>query len=333
MNTIQKKILFSLVLTLAFAEITLRVYGHIHPSLLAYNPSRYLKFKARPGDLSYGFPINKDGFKDMPFVATRIPGEYRVAAIGDSFVFSMVPYEHCFCSVMESIVTNANVMNFGVIGTAPEDYVTILNNDVLRFAPDAVIVFIYAGNDFLPTRRKWYDYSALATVVHHSTKALRSYKGQDIRQNYVYSDNMTPFSYADFVSTLSKDAETYYTDANQFAKQFNRIMHSVWAIQEICEARRILFRVVILPDRLQFDVALQNDVASHLHKPLSAFDYLLPQRMLAEALGAKNIPFIDLYRPFADDSQKKFINNDIHYNLHGNKLVATSLPVDWFKKD
>lgn len=333
MRTIHKKCVFSVVLTLVLCELVLRLYGHLHPSLLAYNPSRYLKFKARPGDFSYGFPINSDGFKDVPFIAAKTRDEYRIAAIGDSFVFSMVPYEGSFCTQIEGEHPTVNVMNFGVIGTSPEDYITILKKDAIRFAPDAVIVFLYMGNDFLPTTQKWYEYSALATVVHHSIKAVRSYKGQDIRQNYAYDDNMTPFSYPDFLRTQSKYAITYLMDDNQFRKEFDRAMLSVYAMRDICSRHRIRFSVVALPDRLQLDPALQKEVADHLKISVSAFDYLRPQKMLAETLGANGIAFVDLYQPFADDSLRKFINNDIHFNLFGNKLVATSLPTDWFKKD
>lgn len=333
MRIIHKKLLFSLVLTLLLSEVALRLCGTLHPSLLAYNPSRYMKFKARPGDLSYGFPINTDGFKDAPFHKARMPGERRVAAVGDSFVFSMVPYEGSFCTQIERLYPKANVMNFGVIGTAPEDYVTILKNDVIRFMPDSVIAFIYVGNDLLPTGRKWYDYSALATVIHHSLKAFRSYKGQDIHQNYAYDDNMTPFLYADFLTTESAYATIYLMDAPQFKQEVNRVMKSVYAMRDICQRHNISFSVVILPDRLQLEPSLQKDVATHLRASISAFDFLRPQRALAEALTAKNIPFVDLYKPFAADPQKKYINNDIHLNLHGNMLVASSLPAVWFKKD
>ena len=333
MKMIHKKILFSLVLTLVLSELALRAYSYLHPSVLAYNPSQYRKFKARPGDLSYGFPINSDGFKDQPFSTQRVSGERRVAAIGDSFVFSMVPYESSFCTVLEKRLQNVNVMNFGVIGTKPEDYVTVLRNDTLRYEPDAVVLFIYVGNDFLLTRNKWYDYSALATVLHHTSKALQAYNGQDIRQNYTYDDNMTPFSYADFISTESKYAETYYLGVDRFRKEFDRTMKSVYAMRDICAEHRIRFRVVVLPDRIQMEPDLQADVARNLQMPVSAFDYMRPQRMLAKTLTAQHIPFVDLYSPLADAPERKFINHDIHFNIYGNRLVAELLPEDWFKND
>jgi len=333
MKIVHKKLLFSIVLTLVLSELALRAYSYLHPSVLAYNPSRYSKFKARPGDFTYGFPINSDGFKDQQFTAQRSLNEYRVAAIGDSFVFSMVPYDASFCTVLEKRIQDVNVMNFGVIGTEPEDYVTVLRNDALRYEPDAVIVFIYVGNDFLSKRTKWYDYSALATVLNHTIKALQVYSGQDIRQNYRYHDNMTPFSYADFISTESKYAETYYLSAERFKKEFDRAMKSVYAMRDICAEHRIRFCVVVLPDRIQMEPDLQADVARNLQTPVSAFDYPRPQRMLAKALTAQHITFVDLYKPLADAPKKKFINHDIHFNIYGNRLVAELLPADWFKKD
>jgi hypothetical protein len=331
MRTVYKKVLFSLVLTFILSELTLRIYSQVHPSIIAYNPSRYRKFKARPGDLSYGFPINSNGFKDQPFSKTRLPNEYRVAAIGDSFVFSVVPYEASFCTLLEKRFRNVNVMNFGVIGTKPEDYATVLMNDAIPYAPDTVIVFIYVGNDFLPSRRLWYDYSALATVIHHSIKAFRVYNGQDIHQNYKYDDNMTPLSYADFLATEAKYAETYYSEADRFKREFDLAMSSIYAIQDICKKHRIQLRVVALPDRLQIEPSLQTNIAQYLKIPLSSFDFLRPQKLLTETLGAKDIPFLDLLKPFANDSKKKYINHDIHLNIHGNELVSELIPDDWFR--
>jgi hypothetical protein len=333
MKPVCKKLLFSAALTLALGETAVRLYGAFHPSLLTSHPSRYRRFKARPGDLSYGFPINADGFKDRPFTVARAPGEYRVAALGDSFVFSMVPYEHSFCTLIESRHANVNVLNFGVIGTAPQDYITVLQRDAIRYAPDAVILFLYAGNDFLPAERKGYEYSALATFAHHSIKAARSYKGQDIRQNYAYTDDMTPFTHADFLGTAARYARTYLMDDRRFRKDFDRVLSNLDAMRHLYERRGIRFHVVALPDRLQLEPALRAKVAEALGVPESAFALLRPQQALAEALGARRVSFLDLYPPFAGDAQRKFIHNDIHLYLHGNALVASCLPADWFRKE
>lgn len=324
---------FALVLTVALCEVVLRVYSTIRPSVFAYHPSRYKKFKARPGDLSYGFPINKDGFKDKPFSRSKSNDEFRIAAIGDSFVFSMVPYEHSFCTLLEQQATGVNVMNFGVIGTRPKDYVTVLKNDVIQYEPDMVMLFLYAGNDFLPRRRKWHDHSATATILHHLAKASRAYAGQDIRQDYSYDDNMTPFSYAKFISVESKYAETYLADLRAFDITFNSAMRNILAIRETYGKHTIALRIVIMPDRLQLERRLLDDVAEKLNTPVSDIDLFRPQRKLAQTLTAKGIRFVDLFQPFADEQQRVFVNHDIHLNIQGNKLVARSIPVAWLSRE
>jgi hypothetical protein len=326
------KLSFTVVLTVLLSEVVLRVYSAMRPSAFAYHPSRYKKFKARPGDMSYGFSINTDGFKDKPFTLARASNEFRIAAIGDSFVFSMVPYEHSFCTLLEQREADINVMNFGVIGTGPEDYVTILKNDVVPYEPDMAIIFLYAGNDFLPKRKKWYDYSATATILHHIAKASRAYQGQDVRQNYTYDDNMTPFSYGDFVSVEATYAETYLSHSAVFEKAFDRAMRNVLAIREICDTYDIALRVVIIPDRMQFQRKLLDDVAMKLNRPVSNFDLLRPQRILTQSLSAKGFGFVDLYNAFADEQRRAFVNNDIHLNIWGNEIVANSIPAEWLRR-
>jgi len=319
----------ALVLTVLLFEVVLRVYSYIRPSAFAYHPSRYKRFKARPGDLSYGFPINKDGFKDMPFTLAKSGKQFRIAAIGDSFVFSMVPYEHNFCTLLEQRQAHVNVMNFGVIGTGPEDYVTVLKNDVVPYEPDMAIVFLYVGNDFLPKRKKWYDYSATATILHHIAKASRAYRGQDIGQNYTYDDNMTPFTYADFVVIQAKQADTYLSNSTVFEIGFDRAMRNVMAMREVCEKHNIALRVVIIPDRIQLRGKLLEDVATKLNRSVSDFDLFRPQRMLAQTLSARGFQFVDLFNVFAEENRRTFINNDIHLNIRGNELVANSIPSEW----
>ena len=327
---IHRKLLFSACFTLLLLEVVLRVYSRVSPSILAYHPSRYQKFKARPGNLTYGFPINADGFKDKPFELAKRPGEFRVAAIGDSFVFSMVPYASSFCTKLEDTYPGLNVMNFGIIGTGPEDYVTILKRDALRYNPDAVIVFLYSGNDFLPKSRKLYEYSATATITHHLIKSLRVYKGQDIRQNYVYDDNMTPFPYQTFVETEAKYAETFYTSDTVFRSTFLRRMTNIDAVSEICRKNDIPLSVVLLPDRLELEPDLLTDVAAALQKKPSDFDIVRLREALATSLSQRDIPFVDLHSEFLRAGDRIFINNDIHINIAGNELVASLLPPEWF---
>ncbi|MDA0989669.1 MAG: hypothetical protein O3A51_02835 [Verrucomicrobia bacterium] len=256
-----------------------------------------------------------------------------MAAIGDSFVFSMVPYSKSFCTTLEARHPGLNVMNLGIIGTGPEDYVMTLKRDALKYNPDAVILFLYSGNDFLPKPRKLYEHSATATITHHLIKSLRAYRGQDIRQNYVYDDNMTPFPYEVFVETEAKYAETFYTSDEVFNATFLRRMRNIDAVLEICSKHGIPLKVVLLPDRLGLESDLLRDVTAKLKKKPSDFDFSRLRNALALSLSQRHVPFIDLHSAFLTTNERLFINNDIHVNIAGNELIASSLPVEWFRDD
>ncbi|HMO97834.1 MAG TPA: hypothetical protein PKE26_01860 [Kiritimatiellia bacterium] len=277
--------------------------------------------------------MNADGFKDRPFTLEKFPDEYRVAVLGDSFVFGMIPYEYGFCVLLEDRAPSFRFMNFGVIGASPEDYLAVLEKDAMRFSPDAVWVFLYAGNDFMFARRSWYERSALITFVYRLTKVARTYQGQDIRQNYRYDDDMMPFTREVYMQTQTRYARTYVDTEQSFRGQFNLVLSSLDAMHAICRRAGVAFRVVLLPDRQQFDADIQGEVARRLSRDPNTVDWLRPQRLLEQALYERQISYLDLLPAFTASAQRLYINHDIHLNIAGNRLVRDTIPDVWLQRD
>lgn len=61
--------------------------------------------------------------------------------------------------------TDAEAINFGVIGTGPEQYYYRIRNVALRLKPDVIVVVVYAGNDFVTeSLDAWWELPLIAEL-------------------------------------------------------------------------------------------------------------------------------------------------------------------------
>jgi lysophospholipase L1-like esterase len=97
-------------------------------------------------EFSYEVDINDRGMRDRP-VGPKEPGTVRVAMLGDSFVWGVgAAYGERFTEVMERLDPKLDVLNFGVSGYSPVQYLLEIDN-VLQLKPDYVVVALCLGND------------------------------------------------------------------------------------------------------------------------------------------------------------------------------------------
>lgn len=97
-------------------------------------------------EFSYPVKINADGLWDAE-IGPKRPGEFRLAVLGDSFTWGVgAPYGQRFTELLEAKDKNLDVLNFGVAGFSPVQYLLQLDK-VLSLKPDFVIVALCLGND------------------------------------------------------------------------------------------------------------------------------------------------------------------------------------------
>ncbi|HWH78476.1 MAG TPA: SGNH/GDSL hydrolase family protein, partial [Candidatus Binatus sp.] len=169
------------LISFALGEATVRIYNHFSPSYLFYNESYNKRFRGKPFALDGNFKLNSLGFKDQEF-SLKSQNGYRIVALGDSFAFGVVHYEHNYLTLIESALQinhpNVDLLNMGILGTAPVDYWELLRDEGLGYKPELVLLSFFIGNDFAGShRRRLYEYSYLATLFHRATKVARSYEG------------------------------------------------------------------------------------------------------------------------------------------------------------
>ena len=97
-------------------------------------------------EFTYPVEINSNGMWDSELTDKR-NDEFRVAFLGDSFTWGVgAAYGERFTEVIERLNPRINVLNFGVTGYSPVQYLLQLDQ-VLALRPDYVIVALCLGND------------------------------------------------------------------------------------------------------------------------------------------------------------------------------------------
>jgi lysophospholipase L1-like esterase len=122
---------------------------------LAYTPTR-----GRPNDVrhieraefSVDVRLNALGFRERRLPSPKPPGVLRVVALGDSFTQGYGVEEHeAWPRRLETLLDahgrgRYEVVNLGIPGTNPRDYISQLRDPGLAYQPDVVLVTVM-GND------------------------------------------------------------------------------------------------------------------------------------------------------------------------------------------
>jgi len=125
----------------------------LRPIPIAPMQANAAKVIADPFEVTY----NDWAVKDRPRSITRPPDvRFRSVLVGDSFLeggYQVPP----LASLVERRWTDQGrvgmeAINLGINATSPRHYYYRIRNVALRLDPDVIVVFVYAGNDFIATR-------------------------------------------------------------------------------------------------------------------------------------------------------------------------------------
>ncbi len=323
------------LITFVMSEITLRIYNKINPSFVFYDSS-YNRFRGKPNAPDYDFKLNSQGFKDVEFTVEKPAGIDRILGIGDSFAYGVVPYQYNYLTLLEEKLNQSSkkteVINMGIPGMGPRDYLSIFVNEGLKLKPDKVVVFFYIGNDFLDNfmtaKLRTEEKSYVIALIKSLIKIQSNYQGKVINPTSVkYNDNQPTFNDEKYLKdTVNKSNMFVRNPADGIFKSFVAdAVQDLIKIQQICDSQKIPLTVVIIPDEVQVNTQLQKQVkdAFDPNDP-NLLDFELPNRMLTEQLQQANIDYLDLLPSFKAASQQTrlYKPNDTHWNIAGNRLAA-----------
>jgi len=321
------------LVTLVACEAALRgVNAFIHSPV--FHSDSYSRYRGRPGAPHLDAHLNSRGFNDDEHATPRPPHvAYRVAAIGDSVAFGVVPRTANYLTLLEKSLSPGGaveVINMGVAGTEPRDYLSILVREGLAFAPNLVMVGFFIGNDFESARRKPYEYSYVATLAYSLWRIWDAEALDLVRADTgagSYDDDQPTFSRNRFLEIAVDRAKIYRADDAGLRAPLTRAAALLRDMRDVSKRAGADFLVVMIPDEVQVDTALQDDVLRALGSSRDQVDFRIPNRLLARELTADGISFVDLLPVFESEARQArlYKPQDTHWNLAGNRVAATAI--------
>jgi hypothetical protein len=335
---------FNLALTLVLAELALRAFASYTGT--SWIVSQALDgYRLQPGyDYGHGLRGNRLGYPGREFRLDKRPGVDRIAALGDSFaVAPAVPFAENYLTLLEHRLPQTEVYNFGVSGAGPREYSLILNQHILAFRPDLVLVSVFVGNDIteeLATPRS-------LDLRQHALYLLLARGGRLLQERWRQSPG-DPVSGSDRLTAGRLSAETFReVEARRLAvclkdppqgleKKWARALAYLDRIIRECRRRELPVAFVLIPDEFQVNRAVLAEALRAGGLQADAVDLRLPQCRLLAFFAERGVPCLDLWAAFARVPET-YAPRDTHWNIRGNRLAAEQLshwlPTVWQRPD
>ncbi|MGF1493016.1 MAG: hypothetical protein ACFBSC_11305 [Microcoleaceae cyanobacterium] len=332
-------------ITTVLTEITFRVYHRINPTFL-FSDRSYNRWRGKPYAQDFEFQLNSQGFKDIEYDPKKPDDAFRILGIGDSFNFGVVPYRYNFLTLLEDQLNQTQlnqrsgetieIINMGIPGLGPRDYLDILTQEGLALEPDMVLLSFYIGNDFIDNQfkaaeRRWNQFYVVS-LVRSLVSLGTQYEGQVFNPNnsLKYIDDQPTRTTDSYLKDTKNKSNMFIKDPADdiFAGYFSDAMNDILKIKQICDYRQIKLVILIIPDEVQVDQALQVEITERFDSSdPGKLDFQLPNRLMHNFFQQHEIAYIDPLDEFiaASGSTRLYKPNDTHWNIAGNQLMANLL--------
>jgi lysophospholipase L1-like esterase len=286
-------------------------------------------------------------------VALRKPeNTQRIAFIGDSFTFGMWAnhVENSFVGIVDTEMRGHGfeVLNFGVPGDGLAEAELRLQNSILAYKPDYIVLMFYNGNDLsdtylgagktdcssgelkkevieakIPPRFRGSWEQVIKTFLDRnlaSFRALRLAKERLFAGPHLTEPNTFTITPATF-KVDDRFLTPYFwsrTEAPPLAEQaIAETLRVLDRIRRLCQKHGVELIIMAIPFRGQVYA---------LPEAGPGYDIALPQRHLEQYAKRENIPYYDLLPPLrsyvAACREAIYVENDIHFNTQGHRIVG-----------
>ena len=142
-----------------------------------------------------------------------------------------------------------------------------------------------------------------------------------------YDDEAPSFSEAYFLEIEAMRTEVYDQTSPMLLERLARVMFWMDEITKVCKNNGIELFVMLIPDELQVNPALQEQVLEKMDINKDKLDFDRPNMRLGEELRCRRIRYVDLLEPFRLKSRdvRLYKPRDTHGNITGNRLAADLL--------
>ncbi len=352
-------VFFSISITILVLEILIRVFG----SQGAYTVSQYPKemfdntvitnlksgFQGQfPRSEIYGeIKINSKGLRDLERTYEKQTGNYRILGLGDSFAFGHgLPLKESYLSLLEKKLQNKlgdhlEVIKAGSPGVGFKEYLSILEQEGVKYNPDLILVSFFVGNDV--NRDITIDNAQQSENTKINNSKLDSFNLILNLKNYLRR-NIHLYSFVvDRLKTIpiiriwlqenglasgligSYVVDVLMKDYSVISKTYSKGWLEVESILEKMEGINDNIVVVIIPTREQVDSSRMLKAANQLGYKIQDIDIYKPSRIIKKYCQNMSILCIDLLPEFInmqEQGEQLYFDIDPHLNKEGNVLAS-----------
>ena len=339
-----KKIAFGfifLILNIVIIELGLRLFNYLHPTSV-FHREDYNQYRGVPLSDNYGYQLNSQGFKDVEYAKDKTQGTYRIVGVGDSFTFGVPPYPYNFLTLLEDSLNAmpalppVELINMGISSTGPPDYLALVTDEVLALKPDMVLLSFFIGNDIKessrdPQKRSIFSYFYLTSALYYLYKTTTGLSRNNLFTSYgeghAYCDSCSTFKPDEYVDIEAKRSYVFQRGNTDYLRHANDALAYMKDIENLCDHSGIRLVVALIPDEMQINQSLRQQVISHAKVPAGKWDNLQPNQRVADELRKEGVTVIDLLPAFAafPKDTSLYRPNDSHWNIRGNRLAAEKL--------
>jgi lysophospholipase L1-like esterase len=300
--------------------------GHLH------NVDDLRKLKTDPSASTAGFwhaPVRFDawGFRNT----TPWPERVDIITVGDSVTYGLtVNDEQAWPALLERALAPQHVLNLGLVGAAPQQYLRVYETFGAQLSPKVLLVGLFLGNDLTDALNfhAWWRAKSHKSFIDFLLKRDRMGANGWLQKSYLYMSLKDLYAAYKGGRILGKtvqltDGGQLYLNPTQLEKQaavgspgqpaFALVLHTLEHLCTLATQQQTHCLVLIVPDREQVYLPILGDAAVNLAAPL------LPE------LENRGIASLDLgphFRQRAAAGETLFWEEDGHPNVRGYALIA-----------
>jgi hypothetical protein len=345
--------LILIVVMLLLMEILLRIFNPIIFSHSEFQRDSRLGVRAKPF-FSFGeIKTNQLGYNDRDHSFANPDNSYRILVLGDSFSWAGLQKNYILQLgrlLQDKYPDRIEVINAGWPGLGPVDLENLLLSEGLHFQPDLVGMAFFVGNDFfenyhrktalrngklthipLPwkddklTVRAFVKYIKRESYLLDILRKLKAIVVQVVEKEIEDEGETGLMSRRSYLEFEYYRTPLFLRDLSISSRQqISQIEEVIVRINRRLQEEGIEFFLVIIPDEIQVNYELRQEVINEFNLSSRDYDFGQPQRFLRKICRENSIPVIDILPELTrlGGSRRTYKLRDSHWNGLGNMLAA-----------